>query len=37
MSSWTAQRALDAAAAMEFVPEGAIEVRTDDYQYGVQF
>jgi hypothetical protein len=37
MSSWTAQRVLDAAAAMEFVPEGAIEVWTDDYQYGVQF
>jgi hypothetical protein len=32
MSSWTAQRVLDAAAAMGFVPEGAIEVRTDDYQ-----
>ena len=32
MSSWTAQRVLDAAAAMEFVPEGAIEVRTDDYR-----
>jgi hypothetical protein len=32
MSSWIAQRVLDAAAAMEFVPEGAIEVRTDDYR-----
>jgi hypothetical protein len=32
MSSWTAQRVLDAAAAMEFVPEGAVEVRTDDYR-----
>ena len=32
MSSWTAQRVLDAAAAMEFVPEGAIEIRTDDYR-----
>ena len=32
MSSWTAQRVLDAAAAMEFVPEGATEVRTDDYR-----
>jgi hypothetical protein len=32
MSSWTAQRVLDAAAAMEFVPEGTIEVRTDDYR-----
>jgi len=29
---WTAQRVLDAAAAMEFVPEGAVEVRTDDYR-----
>ena len=26
------QRVLDAAAAMEFVPEGAIEVLTDDYR-----
>src|SRR6266704_1629338 len=32
LSTWTAQRVLDAAAAMEFVPEGAIEVRTDDYR-----
>ena len=32
MSSWTAQRVLDAAAAMEWVPEGAIEMRTDDYR-----
>jgi hypothetical protein len=32
MSSWTAQRVLDAAAAMEFVPEGAIEVQTGDYR-----
>jgi hypothetical protein len=32
MSSWTTQRVLDAAAAMEFVPEGAIEVRTGDYR-----
>lgn len=32
MSSWTAQRVLDAAAAMEFVPEGAVEVRTGDYR-----
>ena len=32
MSSWTVQRVLDAAAAMEFVPEGAIEVRTGDYR-----
>jgi hypothetical protein len=32
MSSRTAQRVLDAAAAMEWVPEGAIELRTDDYR-----
>jgi hypothetical protein len=32
MGSWTAQRVLDAAAAVEFVPEGAIEVRTGDYR-----
>ncbi len=32
MISWTPQRVLDAAAAIEFVPEGAIEVRTDDYR-----
>ena len=32
MSSWTAQRVLDAAAAIEWVPEGAIELRTDDYR-----
>jgi hypothetical protein len=32
MSSWTAQRVLDAAAAMEFVSEGAVEVRTGDYR-----
>ena len=32
MSSWTVQRVLDAAAAMEFVPEGAVEVRTGDYR-----
>src|SRR5436305_9468251 len=32
MSSWTAQRVLDAAAGMEWVPEGAIEMRTDDYR-----
>jgi len=32
MSSWTAQRVLDAAAATEFVPEGTIEVRTGDYR-----
>ncbi len=32
MSSWTPQRVLDAAAATEFVPEGAIQVRTEDYR-----
>ena len=32
MSSWTPQRVLDAAAAIEFVPEGGIEVRTEDYR-----
>ena len=32
MNLWTARRVLDAAAAMEFVPEGAVEVRTDDYR-----
>ena len=33
MSAWTEQRVLDAAAAMEFVPEGAIEVLTGDYRF----
>ena len=32
MSLWTTQRVLDAAAAMEWVPGGAIELRTDDYR-----
>ena len=32
MSSWTPQRVLDAAAAMEWVPSGAVELRTDDYR-----
>ncbi len=32
MSVWTAQRVLDAAAAVEFVPEGTVEVRTGDYR-----
>ena len=32
MSSWTPQRVLEAAAAMEWVPGGAIELRTDDYR-----
>src|SRR5258708_11444861 len=32
LSSWTPQRVLDAAAATEFVPEGAVEVRTGDYR-----
>lgn len=32
MSSWTAQRVLDAATAMEWRPDGAMEVVTDDYR-----
>ena len=32
MSSWTPQRVLDAAAAMEWVPAGSVELRTDDYR-----
>jgi hypothetical protein len=32
LSSWTPERVLDAAAAMEWYPEGAIEVLTDDYR-----
>ncbi len=32
MSSWTTRRVLDAAAAMEWVPGGATELRTDDYR-----
>ena len=32
MSLWTTQRVLDAAAAMEWVPGGAIELRTEDYR-----
>jgi len=32
VSSWTPQRVLDAAAAMEWVPSGAVELRTDDYR-----
>jgi GNAT superfamily N-acetyltransferase len=32
VSSWTPQRVLDAAAGMEWVPGGAIELRTDDYK-----
>ena len=32
VSLWTTQRVLDAAAAMEWVPGGAIELRTDDYR-----
>ena len=32
MSSWTPQRVLDAATAMEWQPDGAIEVRTDEYR-----
>lgn len=32
MSSWTPQRVLDAATAMEWQPDGAIEVHTDEYR-----
>jgi GNAT superfamily N-acetyltransferase len=32
VSSWTPQRVLDAATAMEWRPDGAIEVATDDYR-----
>ena len=32
MSPWTPRRVLDAATAMEWQPDGAIEVRTDDYR-----
>ena len=32
MTHWSAQRVLDAAAAWVWVPDGAIEVHTDDYQ-----
>jgi hypothetical protein len=32
VSSWTPQRVLDAAAAMEWRPDGAIEVVTGDYR-----
>ncbi len=32
MTQWTAQRVLDAVSAWVWVPEGAIDVRTDDYQ-----
>ena len=32
MSLWTPERVLDAAAAMEWCPDGAIEVLTDDYR-----
>ncbi len=32
MSSWTPRRVLDAASAMEWCPDGAIEVLTDDYR-----
>ena len=32
MSSWTPQRVLDAAIAMEWRPHGAIEVLADDYR-----
>jgi len=32
LSPWTPLRVLDAATAMEWQPDGAIEVRTDDYR-----
>jgi hypothetical protein len=32
LSGWTPQRVLDAAAGMEWVPEGAVEMRTGDYR-----
>ena len=32
MSSWTPRRVLDAAIAMEWRPDGAIEVQADDYR-----
>ena len=32
MSSWTPQHVLDAVAAMEWCPDGATEVLTDDYR-----
>jgi hypothetical protein len=32
VNSWTPQRVLDAAAGMEWAPEGAIEMRADDYR-----
>ena len=32
MSSWTPRHVLDAAAASQWCPDGAIEVLTDDYR-----
>jgi hypothetical protein len=32
LSSWTSRRVLDAAIAMEWCPDGAIEALTDDYR-----
>ena len=32
MSLWTPQRVLDAVVALEWFPDGAVEVRTDDYR-----
>ena len=32
MSSWTPRRVLDAVVAMDWSPDGALEVRTDDYR-----
>jgi hypothetical protein len=32
LSPWTTERVLAAAAAMEWCPEGSVEIRTDDYR-----
>jgi len=32
LSSWTTERVLTAAAAMEWCPEGSVEIRTDHYR-----
>jgi len=32
VSLWTPQRVLDAVVALEWFPDGAVEVRTDDYR-----
>jgi hypothetical protein len=33
LSRWTTERVLAAAAAMEWCPEGSVEIRTDDYRF----